>query len=155
MAGQQQVGHGSQIHLVGLDAPLAACPPLPGHMRGVQLHDLPVGWQHAGGQQRTVVMASRLDPDPDQVDPTLGADCLDPSGELGHPGPVHRELQRAHQQLTSEVAHQRHRRGLADIDRDGEQLLGWETAGRGRKPLHLSAMDVHHEHTTSGVCGES
>jgi hypothetical protein len=65
MAGQQQVGHGGQVHLVGLDAPLATCPPLRGHMRGVELHELPVGWQHTGGQQRTVVVASRLDPDPD------------------------------------------------------------------------------------------
>jgi hypothetical protein len=59
MAGQQQVGHGGQVHLVGLDAPLAAGPPLPGHMRGVELDELPIGWQHAGGQQRTVVVASR------------------------------------------------------------------------------------------------
>jgi hypothetical protein len=85
MAGHQQVGHGGQVHLVGLDAPLAAGPPLPGHMRGVELDELPIGWQHAGGQQRTVVVASCPDPDPDQVDRTFGADCLNPSGELGHP----------------------------------------------------------------------
>jgi hypothetical protein len=58
------------------------------------------------------------------VDRAFGADGFDPPGELGHPGPVDRELERAHQQLAGEVADQRHRLVLADVDRDGEQPLG-------------------------------
>ena len=78
--------------------------------------------------------------------------CLDPVDQQPHPGQGHRELKRAGQQLATEVAHQRHRRVLADIDRDRHQLGRVDATGRLGELLGLGAMDMHHEPTTSVRC---
>jgi hypothetical protein len=78
-AGAQQVADGGQVDLVGLDGPLAVGAPLGGDEGGIELDQLPVGRQHPGGRERTVVVADRLD-----ADPAAGG----PHAWRGPPGPV-------------------------------------------------------------------
>jgi hypothetical protein len=96
-----------------------------------------------------MVVAGGLDPDPDQLDRPGGPHRLHLPDQLGHPNPGQRELGPARQQLAGEVAHQRRRRCLADIDRHRQQPLGWHPTGLCHQLLHLGATDMHHEHTTS------
>jgi hypothetical protein len=102
-----------------------------------------------------MVVAGRLDPDPDQPNRPAGADLVDPIHQLGHPSLGHSELERPYQQLPGNVAGKRHRGVLADIDRDSHQLLRRQPTGLLDQPLHPHAVDVHHEHTTSSRCEES
>jgi hypothetical protein len=121
--GQQQIADRHQVDRVGLDATLPAGAPLGGHVRRVQLDQLPVRRQHPSADKRAMVVPGRLDPDPDQAHRALGAHRLDPPHELGHARPGHGERERPHQQLTGEVADQRHRRVLADVDGDRDELV--------------------------------
>jgi hypothetical protein len=151
-ASQQQIGDRGQVHRVGLHATLAVGPPLGGHLGRVELHQLPVARQHPRGGQRSMVVPGSLDPDPDQLHRPGGPDRLDPAHQLSNPSPADRELEPARQHLPGEVAHQRHRLVLANIHRHGHQPLGRHPTSLGHQSLHLGAMDMHHEHTTSRRC---
>jgi hypothetical protein len=112
----QQVADRHQVQRVGLDPTPPRDAALRRDLGRVDLHHLPASWQHALAQQRLVVVPGRLDPDPDQPDPPTGGRHRHPLDQLRDPGPVHREPERPGQQLPCEVAHQRGRLPLADID---------------------------------------
>ncbi len=87
-----------------------------------------------------MIVPGGLDPDPDQVDRPGGPDRLDTAHQLRQPSPADRELEPACQHLTGEVAHQRHRCCLTDINRYRHQPLGWHPTGLRHQLLHLCAM---------------
>jgi hypothetical protein len=150
--GSQQVADRHQIQRVGLDPPPAGQLPLGGHLGRADLDQLPVGGQHPGAGQGLVIVPGGLHADPDQLDRSAAGSCLDPLDQQPHPGHGHRKCERAGQQLTGEVADQRHGGTLADIDWDRHQLRRVEATDRLGELLGLGAMDMHHEPTTSARC---
>jgi hypothetical protein len=94
------------------------------------LDQLPVGGQHPGAGQGLVIVPGGLHADPDQLDRSTAGSCLDPLDQQPHPGHGHRKCERAGQQLTGEVADQRHGGTLADIDWDRHQLRRVEATDR-------------------------
>jgi hypothetical protein len=147
----QQVADRHQVQRVGLEPPPSGQLPLAGHLGRVDLDQLPVGGQDTGADQRLVIVPGGLHANPDQPDRSTAGRQLHPLDQKPHPGHGHRELERAGQQLPGEVAHQRHRGVLADIDRDRHQLGRVDATGRLGQLLGLGAMDMHHEPTTSVV----
>ncbi len=89
---------------------------------GVELHQLPIFRQHPRGDQRTVVVPARLHPHAHQRHLSRH-DLADAGDEPPHPDPVQRELERPRQPPSAEVHHHRHRRGLAHIDRNGDEPI--------------------------------
>jgi hypothetical protein len=150
--GPQQVADRHQIQRIGLEPSPSRELPLAGHLGRVDLDELPFLRQDTRADQRLVIMPGGLHPDPDQPDHPSTGGCLDSLDQQPHPSHGHRELERTGQQLPGEVAHQRHRGMLADIDRDRDQLRRVDATGRLGQLLGLGAMDMHHEPTTSVRC---
>ena len=150
--GAQQVTDRHQVQRVGLQPPPPGHLALAGYLGRVDLDQLPFLRQDTRADQRLVIVPGGLDADADQPDRSAAGRYLYPLDQQPHAGHGHRELKRAGQQLPGEVAHQRHRGALADINRNRDQLRRVDTTGRLSELLGLSAMDMHHEPTTSVRC---